>query len=292
VTDPKLRASYEACRRVHAFHGKTYYLATLLLPRWKRPYVHALYAMARHADEIVDDLDNSRSADEKRAQLTAWRDQLLDRNIATNPIGPAVRDTLSRWDIPHAYVEAFLASMRMDLTVTEYASYDDLLVYMYGSAVVIGLGMLPVLEPVISREVAEPYAGDLAVAFQLTNFLRDVGEDLRRGRLYLPKEDLAAFGVTRKDLEDGVVSGRIRQLLAFEIARTRELYRTAALGVRLLHPTSRPCIETALTLYSGILDQIERADYQVLGQRVRVGPVRRAAVAGAGVMRAWQARRR
>jgi phytoene synthase len=207
------------------------------------------------------------------------------------PIGPALRDTLRRWDIPQAHIDDFLVSMRMDLTVSTYATYDDLMTYVHGSAAVIGLQMVPLLEPLVPREVAEPYAADLGVAFQLTNFLRDVGEDLRRGRLYLPQEDLRAFGVTRQHLEHGVVDGPVLRLLAFEVARTRELYRTAAHGVRLLHPTSRPCIETALSLYGGILDAIERADYRVLDRRVSVDPVRRAAVAGPGLLRARRARR-
>jgi phytoene synthase len=181
--------------------------------------------------------------------------------------------------------------MAMDLSVTRYETYDDLMGYVHGSAAVIGLQMLPVLEPVVPREVAAPYAGDLGIAFQLTNFLRDVGEDLRRGRVYLPQEDLAAFGVTREHLEHGVVDGRVRRLLAFEVARTRELYRSAAQGVRLLHPTSRPCIEAALALYGGILDEIEKADYAVLDGRVSVGPARRAAVAVPGLVRARRARR-
>jgi 15-cis-phytoene synthase len=189
------------------------------------------------------------------------------------------------------YVEAFLASMRMDLTVTQYDTYDDLMTYVYGSAAVIGLEMVPVLEPVVPREIADPYAADLGIAFQLSNFVRDVGEDLRRGRVYLPMEDLRAFGVTREHLEHGVVDGPVRRLLAFEVARTRELYRSAAAGVRLLHPTSRPCIETALALYGGILDEVERADYDVLRQRVGVGRTRRAAVALPGLARAVAARR-
>jgi phytoene synthase len=180
--------------------------------------------------------------------------------------------------------------MRMDLTVREYETYEDLLVYVHGSAAVIGLQMVPVLEPLVPREVVEPYAADLGIAFQLTNFIRDVGEDLQRGRVYLPSEDLAAFGVTRERLASGVVDAPVRRLLAFEIARTRELYRTARLGVRLLHPASRPCIETALTLYGGILDAVEAADYQVLTRRVSVSGTRRAAVAAPGLLRAHRAR--
>ena len=294
ITDPALRASYEACRQLNAAHGKTYYLATLLLPAWKRPYVHALYGFARYADEIVDDLASTLTDAEKADWLIGWGEQFLrdvEAGGSEHPISRAVVDTVRRWEIPLHYVEAFLASMRMDLTVTEYATYEDLMVYVYGSAAVIGLEMVPVLEPLVPREVADPYAADLGIAFQLANFLRDVGEDLRRGRVYLPQEDLATFGVTREHLEHGVVDGPVRRLLAFEVARTREIYRTAALGVRLLHPTSRPCIETALALYSGILDEIEKADYAVLGQRVSVGKGRRAAVAVPGLARAWAARR-
>ncbi len=293
ITDPALRASYEACRRLNAQHGRTYYLATLLLPAWKRPYVHALYGFARYADEIVDDLASTLSDAEKADWLVGWGEQFLadvQAGGSEHPISRAVVDTVRRWDIPLQHVEDFLASMRMDLTVTEYATYDDLLVYVHGSAAVIGLQMVPVLEPLVPREVAEPYAADLGVAFQLSNFVRDVGEDLQRGRVYLPQEDLAAFGVTTGHLRRGVVDGPVRRLLAFEVARTRELYRSAAQGVRLLHPTSRPCIETALALYGGILDEVEAADYAVLDRRVSVGPVRRARVAGPGLVRAWRAR--
>ncbi len=294
VRDPVLRASYEACRRLNARHGKTYYLATLLLPAAKRPSVHALYGFARYADEIVDDLGSTLTDAEKADWLVGWGEQFLADVRAggsEHEISRAVVDTVRRWDIPLQHVEDFLASMRMDLTVTEYATFDDLMVYVHGSAAVIGLQMVPVLEPVVPREVAEPYAADLGVAFQLSNFVRDVGEDLRRGRVYLPQEDLAAFGVTRGHLEHGVVDGPVRRLLAFEVARTREIYRSAAQGVRLLHPTSRPCIETALALYGGILDEVEAADYDVLSQRVAVGAGRRARVAVPGLARAWVARR-
>jgi len=293
ITDPALRASYEACRRLNAAHGRTYYLSTLLLPAWKRPYVHALYGFARYADEIVDDLASTLTDAEKSDWLVGWGDRFL-REVrqggSKHEISRAVVDTVRRWDIPLEHVEAFLASMRMDLTVTEYKTYDDLMTYVYGSAAVIGLEMVPILEP--ASDAAYAYAADLGIAFQLSNFIRDVGEDLRRGRVYLPMEDLAAFGVTRQHLAAGVVDGPIRRLLAFEIARTRELYRAAEPGVRLLHPTSRDCIRTAVALYGGILAEVERADYRVLDRRVRVGGAKRALVAGPGLCRAARARRR
>jgi 15-cis-phytoene synthase len=294
ITDPALRASYEQCRRLNAAHGRTYYLATLLLPSAKRPHVHALYGFARYADEIVDDLDSALTEEEKADWLVGWGTRFLAEvrsGGSEHPISHAVVDTVRRWDIPLGLFEDFLASMRMDLTVTGYPTYDDLMKYVWGSAAVIGLQMVPLLEPVVPRELAEPYAADLGVAFQLSNFVRDVGEDLRRGRVYLPGEDLEHFGVDRERLARGVVDGPVRRLLAYEIARTRELFRAAEPGIRLLHPTSRDCVRTAFRLYGGILDEVERADYQVLDRRVAVGPARRLAVAVPGLARAYAARR-
>jgi phytoene synthase len=294
ITDPALRESYETCRRLNAAHGKTYYLATLLLPPAKRPYVHALYGFARYADEIVDDLASTLTDAEKADWLIGWGERFLkevEAGGSEHPVSRAVVDTVRRWDIPLRLFEDFLTSMRMDLTVTDYPTYEDLMVYVWGSAAVIGLQMVPVLEPTVPREIAEPYAADLGIAFQLSNFIRDVGEDLRRGRVYLPAQDLALFGVDRERLARGVVDAPIRRLLAFEIARTRELYRSAAPGVRLLDPTSRDCMRTAFRLYGGILDEVERADYRVLDRRVSVGAGRRASVALPGLVRAVRARR-
>jgi phytoene synthase len=164
---------------------------------------------------------------------------------------------------------------------------------MWGSAAVIGLQLLPILGrsgPGVRWDVLESHAIALGRAFQLTNFIRDVGEDLRRGRVYLPQEDLERFGVSSADLASGLVDGRVRRLLAFEVARTRELYRSAQHGIRLLHPTSRDCISTALRLYAGILDAVERADYRVLDRRVSVSVPRRLAVALPALARARAAR--
>ncbi len=310
IASPRLRRSYLECRRLNASHGRTYFLATALLPAWKRPYVHALYGFARYADEIVDDLDSALCDAQRSARLRGWGEEFLAHaGTGTGPgsgpqawrsgagespgnisVLPALLDTIRRWDIPLEHFEAFLDSMRMDLTVTSYASFDDLMVYVHGSAAVIGLQMVPILEPTCSA--ALPYARDLGTAFQLANFIRDVGEDLRRGRVYLPQESLDLFGVTRGHLAAGVVDGPVRRLLAFEIARARELFRAARPGIRLLHPTSRDCVDTAFRLYSAILDEVERADYQVLDRRVAVGVGRRIAVAGPGLLRAVRARRR
>ncbi|NAZ87742.1 phytoene/squalene synthase family protein, partial [Kineococcus indalonis] len=287
-TDPELhdaglRAAFESCRLLHAEHGKTYYLATLLLPPAKRPYVWALYGFARYADEFVDSL-----TDPDPAALVDWSDaflKALDSGGPEDPVGRAMATTMRRWDIPREHVEAFLTSMRMDITETGYATYEDLRRYVYGSAAVIGLQMLPVLEPVAPG--AEAPARALGEAFQLSNFIRDVGEDLDRGRVYLPQEDLDAFGVTREELLAGRRSGttppRVRELLAFEVARTRELYAQAEPGIAMVHPTSRDCLRTAYELYGGILGAVEAVDHDVLGRRVRVGLPRRLAVALPGL---------
>jgi 15-cis-phytoene synthase len=292
ITDPVLRSSYAACRAVNARHGRTFYLASLLLPPEKRPAVHALYAFARHADDIVDELSTTLTVAQREAALDRWAAQFLAGD-GDDPLLAAVHDTIGRFEVPLQLFEDFLVSMRMDLTTAEYASWEDLQVYIHGSAAVIGLQMLRVLGTSDGlAEVAAPYARDLGIAFQLTNFIRDIGEDLQRGRIYLPKEDLAAFEVTRDDLASGVVDANLRRLLAFEIARAREIYRAAEPGIRLLAPTSQDCVRTAATLYREILDEVEKADYQILTHRVAVGLRRRAAVALPALARATRARHR
>jgi len=287
ITDPALRASYELCRKLNSRHGKTYYLATLLLPPAKRPYVHALYGLARYADEFVDSL-----ADPHPEALRPWGDRLLRdlaRGTSDDPVGRAAVDTLLRWQIPVEHVAAFLESMAMDLTVTGYDSFEDLRGYMYGSAAVIGLQMVPILEPL--TPLAHDRARALGEAFQLTNFIRDVAEDIQRGRVYLPMADLRRFGVSRADLALGYPSGQVRELVRFEVERCREIYAYAAPGIGMLHPTSRDCVRTAFVLYGGILDEVERAGYDVFTERVSVPVPRRLAVALPGMVHAALARR-
>ena len=297
ITDPALRASYRLCRRLNVSHGKTYYLATLLLPPAKRPYVHALYGFARHVDDLVDDLDSGLRPDQRAERLRAWSEDFLADlawGATSDPISRAVLDTIARWQLPSGYFAQFLDAMQMDLTVSGYATYGDLSRYMWGSAAVIGLQMLPILgraDDSVRWDTLEPPAVALGTAFQLTNFIRDVAEDLRRGRVYLPQESLDQFGVDRDRLARGMVDEPIRNLLAWEIERARGLYREADPGIELVHPTSRDCLRTARTLYSEILDEIERRDYDVFSGRVFVPPRRRAAVGLTGLRGSWFARR-
>ncbi|MEU3660508.1 phytoene/squalene synthase family protein [Streptomyces sp. NPDC032940] len=297
ITDPALRAAYAQCRRLNARHGKTYFLATRLLPLERRSAVHALYGFARWADDLVDDHDRHRTPEERDRLLRRLEGDLADglrTGAGDEPVVRAVADTAGRYGIDHALFTDFLASMRADLTVTHYPTYADLQQYVHGSAAVIGLQMLPVLGTVTAREEAAPHAAALGVAFQLTNFLRDVGEDLNRGRVYLPGDLLAAHGVDRSLLEWSRRTGRrdprIRAALVAAEAMARGVYRAAQPGIAMLDPRVRPCIGTAFTLYGGILDAIAEQDYSVLHRRAVVSRRRRAATAADGVLRVAVAR--
>ena len=281
ITDPDLRASYEECKRLNALHGKTYYLATLLLPKAKRPFVHALYGFARYADEIVDDLASELSVEEKAELLSTWGNGVLadlKKGSSQDHVGRALIDTVNRFNIPHEHFEAFLHSMTMDLTVQEYESYEDLIEYVYGSAAVIGLQMVPILGPLHNDAFAA--AEKLGIAFQLANFIRDVDEDLDRGRVYLPLKELGQFGVTREMLEERVLTPEIIEALKFQIARVRQLQAEAATGIKMLEPSSRPCIDAASTLYCGIVDEVEKIGYDIFNHRAKTSTARRIRVAG------------
>ncbi|MDQ2811104.1 MAG: phytoene/squalene synthase family protein [Actinomycetota bacterium] len=290
ILAPDARASldraYQACRVIHRTHGRSYYLATRLLPPWKRRHVHALYALTRYTDDIVDApraAADEGHADEAARRLEAWTARFyatLDSDApAGHPVVLAACHTIAEFGLDHADFDAFFTSMAMDLRIREYASYDALLSYMDGSAAVIGTMTLPVLlagedsrRPASAeiRAGARETARQLGLAFQLTNFLRDVAEDLSLGRVYLPLEDLERFGVRRADLGRPSASPAVRRLIAFEIDRARSHYRQAAPGVALLPPRSRRCVRLAFAVYGAILTRIERAGYDVLAGRVVV----------------------
>jgi phytoene synthase len=280
VTDLEMQESYERCRKLNSHHGKTYYLATLLLPPGKRPYVHALYGFARYADEIVDDLSSTLTNQEKSDWLGNWGNEFLrdlKRGKSDDLICKAVVDTVNRWEIPTELFEAFLHSMRMDLTVRQYQTFKDLYEYVYGSAAVIGLQMVPILEP--TSQIAYERAQDLGIAFQLANFVRDVSEDLNRGRIYLPMDELAQFGVDRTYLEKRIADKNVKDALKFQIKRVKELEEKSRSGIDFLHPSSRPCIEAARILYCGIVDAVEAIDYEVFQKRAKVSIAKRLKVA-------------
>ncbi len=272
-----LEDSYARCRELNRRFGTTYYWSTLVLPRVKQHHVWALYAFCRYADDIVDDLGPV-TVEARAVALRAFGDRFradLAAGRSDDPVLKAVVHTVRAFDIDHDCFERFLCSMTMDLTVERYETWDDLLVYMDGSAAVIGEMMLPILEP--HRPEALGHARDLGNAFQLTNFLRDIAEDLDRGRQYVPQEDLRRFGV---DLTERRCTAEFQALMRFEIARCRELYRSADLGLAMLPRRSAACIGAARVLYSRILDRIEAADHDVFAARVRVPTWEKAALVG------------
>jgi 15-cis-phytoene synthase len=285
----RVHASYDFCRVVHQTFGRTYYLATRLLPAWKRRHVHALYGFTRYTDEIVDHVDGTPT--DRVVRLRAWRarfvaaaaDTLASRAAAAHPVFPAVLNTMAVFQLDRADFDAFLSSMEMDLTITEYATYDALLSYMEGSAAAIGTMMLPILGAVDLAAAREP-ARQLGFAFQLTNFIRDVDEDLDRGRIYLPMKDLAEFGVTPEDLRERRTTPAIRELIKFEVARARHHYARAAPGVPMLSASSQPCIRTAFHAYGAILDEVIRQGYDVFRRRATVPAVRKVRLAAGGLL--------
>ena len=273
-----LEASYENCRRLNKRYGTTYYWSTTLLPRVKRHHVHALYGLCRYADDIVDDLGPVPLAERERALAdfgaTFFAGMAAGRS--DHPVLKAVVHTVRAFDIDPDCVRRFLRSMTMDLSVEAYETFDDLLDYMDGSAAVIGEMMLPILEPL--DQAAFGHARDLGIAFQLSNFWRDVGEDLDRRRVYVPQEDVRKFRAEAALAERRVTPEWV-ELMRFEIHRTRSYYASGDLGIPMLPPVGARCIAGARSLYSGILERIEAAGYDVFTSRVRVPTWQKLAVA-------------
>ncbi|WP_040158543.1 phytoene/squalene synthase family protein [Nigerium massiliense] len=284
-----LRAGYRRCSELTWRHGTTYFWGAALLPRAQRRHVYAVYALCRLADDIVDAPAATAGAgrvEATRVALATFRSRFNEAvagEALPEPVLAAVAQTVRDQRIPLDCFDRFFDAMAMDLDTTTYETWDDLLGYMEGSAAVIGEMMLPVLEP-RSTAAREP-ARALGFAFQLTNFLRDVAEDLDRGRVYLPQEDLRRFGA---DPARRRVDEAWRALMHFERERNRALYRQADEGLAYLPPASRRCVATARRLYSQILDLIESNDDDVFSGRLRLPTWRKAATA-LGAM-AWTPR--
>jgi 15-cis-phytoene synthase len=273
-----LDESYGICEQLNKRYGTTYYWSTHLLPKIKRHHVHALYGLCRYADDIVDDLGTNATTEERASALKDFGDRFFvdyANGRSEHPVLKAVIHTVRSFDIEPDAVGRFLHSMTRDLSIATYETYADLEIYMDGSAAVIGEMMLPILEP-RDIDLARPHARDLGNAFQLTNFLRDVAEDLERNRVYLPQADLRRFDADPHRQTNDVAW---KELMRFEIARCRELYDSADLGVAMLAPSSQRCIKAARDLYGGILGKIEAANYDVFSTRVRVTTARKLAMA-------------
>jgi phytoene synthase len=259
-----LDRSYAYCDSLTSDHSRTFYMATGLLPPVKRRAMRALYAFCRLSDDIVDC-----SRENVEISLAAWRRKAL---APAPPPGDLVAvawaDTRFRYHIPQRYAEQLIAGVGRDLCQKRYRTFEDMVRYAYGVASTVGLMSMHIIG--FAGEQAIPYAIKLGVALQITNILRDIGEDWRSGRLYLPLDELAAYGLSEADLDRGQLDHRWRSFMRFQIERNRRLYAEANPGIALLNRDGRFAVAAASELYCAILGDIEAHDYDVFNRRAHV----------------------
>jgi 15-cis-phytoene synthase len=258
VMDPALAEGYETGRRMLRRHDPTYYLATRRLPAELRPATHALYGFVRTADQIVDGPDRLPTPDARRAALDAWEAELHAGADSRVPVVRALADAAARHRLPLGELATYMRSMRIDCAPVRISSWEELVAYMDGSAGSVGRIMASLLGAP-TRDF-----GRLGHAFQLANFIRDVGEDHRLDRVYLPASDRARFGVAEADLSAACAGPELRALLAHEVSRARELFACAAPAVTAAPRSIRPGVRIAVGLYVRMLDRVEAAGFDVL----------------------------
>jgi phytoene synthase len=270
-----LERAYRYCVAVTQKHSKTFYMASALMPPAKRRAVRALYAFCRVSDDLVDCPGPGQTSDDRLARLQDWRRQSLVDHAEASPqarnhdlVALAWADTRVRFNIPTRYAHQLIDGVARDVRTTRYATFDELAEYSYGVASTVGLMSMHITG--FDGPAAIPYAVKLGVALQLTNILRDVGEDWANGRLYLPQDELNTYGLDEDDIAAGQIDDRWRALMRFQIERNRRLYDEALPGVHMLHTDGRFAIAAAGELYRGILEDIEANDYQVFARRAHV----------------------
>ena len=277
-----LEAAYESCRQETATWAKTFYLGTLLLPPEKRRAIWAIYVWCRRTDELMDSAEaQARPVSELAERLDRWEGntRALFEGKVTNDLDAVMVDTLERFPQSIQPYLDMIEGQRMDLTWTRYPTFEDLRLYCYRVAGTVGLmteGVMGIDQAYTTAPWSDvPNTSDAAVALgianQLTNILRDVGEDRGRGRIYLPQEDLERFGYSEEDLMAGRLNDAWRALMAFQLERAREWFARSEAGIRWLSADARWPVWTSLRLYRGILDVIEQLDYDVFQNRAYVG---------------------
>ncbi len=258
-----LDEAYMRCIELTRVHSRSFYMSSQFLPLEKRRAIRAFYAFCRTSDDTVD-----LSTGDAEQALAHWVRRVRAPSCPPHdPVLLAWKDTAERYSVPQTLTNELLAGVAMDLTVSRYATFDDLWLYCYRVASVVGLISMHIIG---YREGATPYAISLGVALQITNILRDVGEDARRGRIYLPQEDLQRFGLTDEDILNGCRDARFRALMEFEIERAHCLYEQAWPGIALLSEDSQFAIGASANLYRGILRKIEQNDYDVFSRRAHM----------------------
>jgi phytoene synthase len=259
--EDSLEQAYWKCEQITKAHSRTFYLASALLPAEKRRAARALYAFCRVSDDLVD-----RKSESPARDLQEWRWRSLSAHPPIDePVALAWADTRARFNIPKRYAEQLIDGVAGDLEHKSYESFEELSAYCYGVASTVGLMAMHITG--FSGTEAIPYALKLGVALQLTNILRDVGEDWCSKRLYLPLDELKHFGLSEENISAGVVDDRWRDFMKFQIERTRRLYKEATPGIAMLDPDGRFAIAAAAELYQAILEDIEAHDYDVFNRR-------------------------
>jgi phytoene synthase len=257
--------SYAYCVRVARSRAKNFYYSFLLLSKPQRKAMCAIYAFMRYCDDLSDDPGANRTAIER------WRAEMedaLEGRFSQHPVWPAFHHTVRRFGIPHEYFRAMIDGMLSDLQPRRVQTFDELYQYCYQVASVVGLTIIHIFG--FDTRTALPLAEKCGVAFQLTNILRDIREDAALGRVYLPAEDLRQFGVTEDDLLSGNRSEAFLRMMRFEAARARAYYNESRPLLDLIHPRSRPSLLALVTIYSSLLERIERSNYDVFRRRVRL----------------------
>jgi 15-cis-phytoene synthase len=269
--DARLRNAYTICDRITSEHSKSFYMASGLLPEEKRSAVRALYAFCRTVDDIVDGPNTA----DKDSSLALWKWTVQSSSVGDNdPVAAAWIDTLNRYNIPRVYALQLIEGVARDLNQMRYQSFEDLTKYCYGVASTVGLMSMYIVG--FKSTSALPYAIKLGVALQMTNILRDVGEDARNGRVYLPQQELIEHGLCERDILRGVVTDDWREFMRYQITRTRTLYAEAWQGIKFLEREGQMAIAAASEFYSGILDDIEAHDYDVFTRRAGLSPLGKA----------------
>lgn len=268
-----LERAFELCNEITRDHSKSFYFSTALLPPEKRRAIRAFYAFCRTTDDTVDVL--SKSEPETGPYLDEWRrSSRLSAREQTNPVLAAWTSVRDQYAVPQQYVEELIDGCEMDLTIKRYQIWGELQHYCYCVASTVGLISMHILgvngDSAAVFERSRQPAIDLGIALQLTNILRDVGEDLARGRIYLPQEDLRRFGVSEEQLHDGVVDERFRALMRFEIQRAHEYYERSIPAIASLKQDSRLAVGAAALLYRGILEKIVENDFDVFTLRAHL----------------------
>ena len=271
--DALLTNAYNHCEQMTAFHSRSFYTASGFMDPEARKATRALYAFCRTVDDIVDE-----SGPDASALLDAWRERTLgSRPPRHDLVAVAWSDARAKYGIPLRYAEQLIDGVARDLNQTRYQSFEDLTTYCYGVASTVGLMSMHITG--YQTDKAVRYAVKLGVALQLTNILRDVAEDYQRGRVYLPQEELASFGLSEEDIanivENGSYDDRWREFMKFQIARARHIYEEAWPGIKMLNKDGRLPIAAAATFYRGILDDIEKHDYDVFSRRAHVSKWRK-----------------